>query len=155
MRIHASTLLFALVAVVVCRAALAEKPLPKEHWERRLDKGRVVIREHVDPRYMPLTMVVVADEKMKATVETLFRAVLPQQFGPYEEKNFDGTRNLSVGTAIDTEFMTLKEYGEQSEGKSLYAHRDLKVAREDLKDHDAVVIRYFSPKDFFETKPSR
>ncbi|MDE2140801.1 MAG: hypothetical protein KGL74_03710 [Elusimicrobia bacterium] len=155
MRQSLAALLFALVVVAGTGRAFAARPLPVGHWDRRLDKGRVLIREHVDSRYRPLTTVVVPDEKMKATVETLFRAVLPHQFGPYEQKNFDGTLNFSVGTAIDTQILTLKEYGDQALGTSLYAHRDLKEARNDLKDHDILVIRYFPPKDLFGPEPPR
>lgn len=147
--------LFAAAAGAACRRTPPQRPLPEGHWERRLDKGRVVIREYVDTKYQPLTTIIVADESAKAAVETLFQAAFPDLMGPYEQENFNGTLNFSVGLAVDTQIVTLKQYGDSLQGVSLYARREFAQAQADLRGHDAVVYRYFSPKDFFTPGPRR
>ena len=141
--------LSATTLVAACRKA--PPPLPEGHWERRLDKGRIVIFENVDTKYMPVTTIIVPDEKAKATIETLFRAAFPDLMGPYEKRNFNGTLNYSLGVEFDTRILTLKEY-EDPLASSLYAHRNSAEVRRELKDHDVVIYRHFAPKDLFRPK---
>jgi len=115
------------------------EPTVGEMKNRRYELGKILVVESCDPLLIPHTFIVVATTKDAELISGILKVVFPEEMGPPNRVNIDGTLNYSIGTSAMA--VSIKTASQHADGSA----EKLAEIRTDLGARLAVVYRYFNP----------